>query len=136
MNRLSWWIRLSCVLAVVLNSGLLVTARTLTPSHQGLGTHQQLGLPPCTSILLFQMPCPACGMTTSWAHLLRGHVLDAFRVNAGGTLLAMIAIGYLPFGCYFAFTGKGTRRESFSLILGASLLLAICIATAQWLIRL
>ncbi len=75
-------------------------------------------------------------MTTSWAHLLRGHVLDAFRVNAGGTLLAMIAIGYLPFGCYFAFTGKGTRRESFSLILGASLLLAICIATAQWLIRL
>ena len=35
-----------------------------------MGTHQQLGLPPCNFVTLTGYPCPACGMTTSFALLV------------------------------------------------------------------
>ena len=63
--------RIALVVLALALLALLVTAGTLTPDEQGFGTHQQLGLPPCTFYLVFKRPCPACGMTTSWAWLLR-----------------------------------------------------------------
>ena len=47
--------------------GLLAVARWLEPAASGMGTHQQLGLPACTTVTLFNVRCPSCGMTTSWA---------------------------------------------------------------------
>jgi hypothetical protein len=41
---------------------LLATARWLTPDARGLGTHEQLGLPPCGFYLWYGLPCPSCGM--------------------------------------------------------------------------
>src|SRR5262245_11862434 len=75
---------------------LLVTASRLTPSPQGLGTHRQLGLPPCTVLDWFGIRCPSCGMTTSWAHVARGRVLAATQANAGGALLALAAAACGP----------------------------------------
>jgi hypothetical protein len=72
--------------------GLLAIAAMLKPSPLGHGTHEQLGLPPCTFWVLFGRPCPTCGMTTAWAHLVRGQWVDACRVNLGGTLLGLLAI--------------------------------------------
>jgi hypothetical protein len=51
---------------------VLATARALTPAASGVGTHTQLGLPPCGFLLFFQLPCPACGLTTAFAHLAHG----------------------------------------------------------------
>jgi hypothetical protein len=71
---------------------LLVTARRLEPNSKGLGTHQQLGLPPCSMRVMFGIRCPGCGMTTSWAHFTRGQMASSFRVNAGGFLLACFSM--------------------------------------------
>ena len=70
--------------------------RCCEPSPPGYGTHQQLGLPPCTFWVLFGRPCPTCGMTTAWAHLMRGEWLDACRANAGGALLGLLAMVAAP----------------------------------------
>ncbi len=59
----------------------------LHPDAHGHGTHQQLGLPPCPSVLLFNRPCPGCGMTTSWTCLLHGDIAGAFSANFIGPLL-------------------------------------------------
>ncbi|MBI1756171.1 MAG: DUF2752 domain-containing protein [Fimbriimonas ginsengisoli] len=56
----------------------------LQPSHAGHGTHQLLGLPPCPSVLLFDRPCPGCGMTTSWCALLHGDWGLAVHANPFG----------------------------------------------------
>src|SRR5437016_1117396 len=37
-------------------------------------THRGLGLPPCTFYEQTRLPCPSCGMTTSFALLIRGDV--------------------------------------------------------------
>lgn len=118
-----------CVLAI------LITARCLEPSGDGFGTHQQLGLPPCTSVALFGMKCPSCGMTTSWSLATRGEFIEAGRVNCGGLLLAVIALAYLPASCYFTWRGRSTRGW-FSLALGISILTSLAIAIVQWLWRL
>ena len=75
---------------------LLAIAAWLTPSPRGMGTHHQLGLPPCSFVIWFGMRCPACGMTTSWSHVMHGHLLQAFATNAGGTLLALTSIVWVP----------------------------------------
>jgi Protein of unknown function (DUF2752) len=71
---------------------LLAVAAWLTPNPRGLGTHQQLGLPPCTIVEWYGVRCPSCGMTTAWSHILRGQVVAAFRCNAGGAVLAAGAV--------------------------------------------
>jgi hypothetical protein len=93
---------------------LLATAIFLHPDGRNYGTHQQLGLPPCSFYCLFGVPCPTCGMTTAWAHLMHGGVLASLRTNAGGTLLALLAIAAAPWslaaairGRYFVWTPDG-----------------------------
>ncbi|MBN2023587.1 MAG: DUF2752 domain-containing protein [Pirellulales bacterium] len=69
-------------------------AAWLRPDGRGHGTHQQLGLPPCSFEVLFGQRCPTCGSTTAFAHLIRGHLLAACRANVGGTLLGvLVAVG-------------------------------------------
>ena len=70
---------------------LLVTARCLEPATEGFGTHQALGLPPCNFRLMFDVPCPACGMTTSWSLLTRGRFVESIHANVGGFLMGLAA---------------------------------------------
>jgi len=63
--------RIALVALALALLALLVYGENPDADARGHGTHQQLGLPPCTFYVIFQRPCPACGMTTSWAWLLR-----------------------------------------------------------------
>jgi hypothetical protein len=58
----------------------------LQPDPHGHGTHQQLGLMPCPSVLAFNRPCPGCGLTTSWTRLLHGDVPGSFSAHALGPI--------------------------------------------------
>ncbi len=116
--------------------GLLTVAAMLEPSPLGHGTHQQLGLPPCTFWVLFGRPCPTCGMTTAWAHLVRGQWVSALRANVGGTLLGMLAIVAVPWllgsagrGAWFGVSPNGTAAAWIS----TTILVVIFI---DWAIRL
>lgn len=70
-----------------------VVACFLEPDAKGYGTHQQLGLPPCTLVFLCGIRCPTCGMTTAWSAVVHGRVLDGLAANVGGVLLAFLVIG-------------------------------------------
>lgn len=92
---------------VALGSGsLLMVAAILSPSEEGLGTHQQLMLPECGWITIFDLPCPTCGMTTAFSHAADGNLLASFLTQPLGSLLALAtAIAFLS-GMYVAFTGS------------------------------
>jgi uncharacterized protein DUF2752 len=77
-GQLSWFIAWVAVTGI---------AAVLTPDAHGHGTHQQLGLPPCPSVLLFDRPCPGCGLTTSWTALMHGQFGFAFHAHPLGPLL-------------------------------------------------
>lgn len=128
--------RILAILSGLLLLGLLITARMLAPNEAGYGTHQQLGLPPCTSVGLFGVRCPACGMTTSWALATRGAWGAAAEANVGGLMLAIIAMACVPISCYFFLKGRASRGERFSLGLAVSLVIALLAATIQWAERM
>jgi len=62
----------------------------LTPDKSGHGTHQQLGLPPCPSVMLFDRPCPGCGLTTSWTSFIHGHFAEAFHAHPLGPIMYLL----------------------------------------------
>lgn len=71
----------------------------LTPEAAGVGTHTQLGLPPCGVYELFHKPCPSCGMTTAFALLARGRVWEAVKVQPAGVAVFAAALWlwlYMP----------------------------------------
>ncbi len=92
---------------VALGSGSLLTvAALLSPSEKGLGTHEQLKLPECGWITIFDLPCPTCGMTTAFSHAADGNLLASFHTQPMGSLLALsTAIAFLA-GMYVTFTGS------------------------------
>jgi Protein of unknown function (DUF2752) len=136
VENLPSFIRWLALVAGISMLSLLIVARLLTPALTGLGTHQQLGLPPCTSLMLWGMPCPACGMTTSWAYATRGQLIAAAQVNCGGMMLSLIALAVVPASCYFFITGRATRGRWFSTALAICLVLALGLATIQWIVRI
>jgi hypothetical protein len=81
-------------------------AASLQPNSQGFGTHQSLGFPPCTFRILLDIPCPSCGMTTSFAHFMRAEIPQAARANVAGLLLAITCLIQIPWCCYSAVRGR------------------------------
>lgn len=129
-------VRVLLVLAGFSLLGLLGITRCLTPDPSGMGTHQQLGLPPCGLVQWFGIPCPSCGMTTSWAYLTRGQIPESLSANPAGTLMGLTA---LVFGLWLATCGM-MGRWVLGLpgppVLGAVAATIVLVTTVNWVIRI
>jgi hypothetical protein len=84
-DRIAWFV-LGMLPAIV-----ILLATRLSPDPSGHGTHQQLGLPPCGFIYVTGYPCPGCGLTTAFAHMVRLEFVGAARSNPFGILLFMVS---------------------------------------------
>ena len=125
-------------LCCLTGSGLLLllgVACWLDPDSRGFGTHQQLGLPPCTFSSVFGIRCPSCGMTTSWSHALRGELVMAARSNVGGLLLALLSVLSGPWLLVSGIRGNWTGwypNEWVGVVVGGVVLLTTLI---DWMWR-
>jgi hypothetical protein len=89
---------------------LLVVAARLTPSPTGIGTHTALGLQRCDFERRTGLPCPSCGMTTSFAWFVRGNLPASVYVQPMGAVLAALAACVFWVGLYITFTGRPVHR--------------------------
>lgn len=135
-RRISRRGRAGLVLAAVALAGMLAVAGCLTPADAGLGTHQQLGFPPCSFRVLFDCPCPTCGMTTSWACLVRGQLACACRANCGGTLLAVLAVLGSPWLLLSGVRGRWLGFRPQGDVAAWTLAGIAAITLVQWIVRL
>jgi hypothetical protein len=85
LGRRSFWALFAFALGAV-----LALSRLLEPAPEGMGTHTQLGLPPCGFLAFFSLPCPACGLTTSFAHLARFALGASLRAHPLGLPLFIL----------------------------------------------
>jgi hypothetical protein len=108
--------------------GTTLVALFLTPSSAEHGTHQQLGLPPCPSVLLFDRPCPGCGLTTSWTALVHGDFSKSFSAHALGPLLYGIFTVTAVAGVYGWWKRIRFRTETLSFTLATYVFMAIFLA--------
>jgi hypothetical protein len=136
-TALDRWLWLSLAVAALIVLGI---ARLLTPDARGFGTHLQLGLPPCGVLALTGLPCPACGLTTSFAHLARGQLTAALHANAFGVVLFACVLATLPLAMWasarnraFFETFARMRVERIGLVL-ASMALLYWLSRTCWLL--
>ena len=100
---LTWTVRGALVLVLAGLLAVFAVAVWIQPyDEEGnavlLATHRQLGLPECAFKVMTGKPCPSCGMTTSFALLVRGDVINSARANFVGTLLAVVCLLAIPWG--------------------------------------
>lgn len=128
-------LRIASALVALVPLTLLITAGTLNPAEKGLGTHQQLGLPPCSLRVLAGIRCPACGMTTSWCYFARGNWLASMKTNAGGFSLALLCLLTLVPAAEVVRCGHlpSTRVQTWLTMAGAGVLV---VTLVDWIIRL
>jgi len=107
----------------------------LTPSPTGVGTHSQLGLPPCGFYVMTGKPCPTCGVTTAFVEAAHGHLGRALVTQPFGCLLFVLTAG----GALALVAALVARRSLSPLmttygVVGPVIVLAV-IALASWIYK-
>ncbi len=82
---------------------LLLVGRLLHPSPGRVGTHEQLGLPPCTFLHLTGIPCPGCGLTTSVAYAAHLHFFESIATQPFGFVVFLLAALSIPLSIYLSY---------------------------------
>ena len=128
-------LRITVAFVALVPLSLLVIAGNLNPAEEGLGTHQDLGLPPCSLRVLAGIRCPACGMTTSWSYFARGNWLASMNTNAGGFLLALLSLLMIVLAAQVIHCGRlpSPRVQTWVTMAGAGVLI---VTLVDWIIRL
>lgn len=98
---------------------VLYLSTTLEADGRGFGTHEQLGLKPCTFKSYTSYPCMTCGMTTSFTHMAHLEFGKAFSVQPAGAILFLLSVAFVPLALWAAVRGR-------------SLLIALERTPARW----
>jgi len=125
------WTALGCA-----NAGVLAVARWLTPDASGVGTHVQLGLPPCGFLAATGVPCPSCGLTTAFAHMVRLNPLAAAHVHPVGVALFMVVVVSVLICAMAAARGWPLEDTLKRLRLGRVAAIICLAAVLSWFARL
>ena len=109
---------------------------TVEPDSRGFGTHQRFGLPPCTFKMMFGIPCPSCGGTTSVAHFRARRMAAGPSTNSAAFCLAVAATLFVPWSWLSCWCGRtvGVSAPADTLLWGMIFLSVV--ALAQWVVRL
>ncbi len=124
--------RLTSLLVIAASATLLVVSAWLTPDPSGMDTHTQLGLPKCGWPTSYGIPCPTCGMTTSFALLVRGSFIDAFATQPLGAMLALMTIAALIWGIAALITGRRWRVNFYRCTPGRIIFGGVLTVLAAW----
>jgi hypothetical protein len=84
-----WSARLVPAIIFAVGAPILALSAYLTPDPTGVGTHQQLHLPPCGFLMATGYPCPTCGYTTAFALAAHGRLGAALRTQPAGAVLVL-----------------------------------------------
>ena len=97
-----------------------------------LGTHQQLGLPECNFKALTSVPCPSCGMTTSFTLLMRADVWNSVKANFAGTALATFGVLFIPWAFASAFFGRFVFIRSIEMVVFRLAIVFLLLLFGRW----
>ena len=99
-------VRLAGVLTALPCWAILAVGLSLTARSKGDGTHVQMGLPACRSMVVDGVPCPSCGLTTSITAAAHGDFAASAHANVFGTMLFFAIVLAGTFGILQAVSGR------------------------------
>ncbi len=131
------WARFALLVIAGGLAGVFILARSLDPYDSDgtplrLETHRQFGFPRCTFYERVGFPCPSCGMTTSFALLVRGDVVSSLRANSVGTLLALFCLCFIPWSIFCVIRGRVYLVRSLQNALTVQLAIFLAAMLLRW----
>jgi hypothetical protein len=120
----------------MVSGAILIVARLLRPSSRGVGTHEQLGIPPCAFLHFTGIPCPGCGLTTSFAHAARLHFYDAFITQPFGLILFCLTALIVPLSFYFIYSRVSWARLFYSARFNRAMYIMIALYLLGWIYKI
>jgi hypothetical protein len=135
--RIERWVRMVLVLITVGLVGVFTLAVCLNPydrdgTPRRMGTHMEMGLPQCTFYEWTGKPCPSCGLTTSFALLMHGDVVNSLKANAVGTLFAVFCLVLIPWNLVCVFRGRLYGIQSLESAATLVLLILLLLMLLRW----
>jgi hypothetical protein len=109
-QRLGAEARVWAALVMLGCAAVLSTAAYLPPSPSGVGTHLNLGMARCDFLEKTGLPCPACGMTTSFSFMAHGQPLASMYVQPMGAVLVVLTAAAFWVSLYILVTGRPVLR--------------------------
>lgn len=123
-------------LAALAVAAIFGEARRLEPNPKGYGTHEQMGLPPCAFLKATGIPCPSCGLTTSFAWIARGRFRQAGRANPAGLAIAPLFLVAAVWCGWAAIRGRPLGSDGVEIPLMCGAVFGVGVSLLTWTIRL
>jgi hypothetical protein len=136
------WVRGTLLGMVIGSVAVFTIAAVLNPYKEDgeartMETHRQMGLPACTfKTMTGGVPCPSCGMTTSFSLLMHGDILNSLRANCVGTLLASLGLLFIPWALVSIWLGRPLFMVSLETALMRVVLGFLALMLIRWVIVL
>jgi Protein of unknown function (DUF2752) len=135
------WIRIALVVLTVPWIIVFAVATQISPYYEDgearkMGTHMQLGLPDCNFKDLTGVPCPSCGMTTSFCLLIRADVWSSMKANFAGTMLASFGLLFIPWAMASAFFGRFVFVRALEMLVFRLAIIFLVLLFGRWMIVL
>lgn len=102
----TWRVRGTALAVAVTCGAVLGLAVFLEPDARGFGTHERIGLPPCGFLVATGLPCPTCGMTSSFALMMHAHPVDAVVAQPAGAMLCLATLVVMLMAMRVVVTGR------------------------------
>ncbi|MBI2803494.1 MAG: DUF2752 domain-containing protein [Planctomycetes bacterium] len=122
---------------------VFAVAIRLDPYENGeprrMGTHMQIAvgdqnLPDCNFKTMAGVPCPSCGMTTSFSLLVHADVWNSLKANFAGTGLATFGMLFIPWAFASAFFGRFVFVRSLELVVFWLAAVFLAILFGRWVV--
>jgi hypothetical protein len=132
----SWehWILLGAAFAGV--AIMLVLGLFVDPDPRGFGTHESLGLPPCKTMLWWNVPCPGCGVTTSVSLAAHGRFWASMRNQPFGFLVALALPAFAVWCTWQTLRGRDLNNAVHRVRFGKWVFLVVGVMLAAWLYKI
>ena len=121
---------------IVAATTLIAVARSLHPSERGFGTHQQLGLPPCVFLQLTGIPCPSCGLTTSFAHAAHLHWLASLTTQPFGFVAFLLTLLSIPAAIYLIYRRVTWERVFYAPLTNRIMYALLALYLLSWVYKI
>ena len=129
-----WWYHVQILIAALLVVVMSLLLNVVDHDRIAFAGFAQFPLPhTCASRVLWDAPCPACGLTRSFVLLFHGDIVGSLRMNLVGIWIAALVVFQIP---YRLLALKSEQRTLLPVQLGPVLtyatLIALCVA---WICR-
>jgi hypothetical protein len=132
----NWRNKALSALGLAASIAVLAIARCLHPSASGVGTHVQLGLPPCRFLAVLGIPCPSCGLTTSFAFAAHLQFEQAFAASPFGLLLFLAVVLAIPVICIQLYKRSASLSILGNIDLSVLAIWTVAAYLASWFYKL